>query len=141
MQLTSIVIVLAGVSSAIEFTNQLAQVRAQGHDSNCCGCQTNCCYDCNSCCDDHYDSDCGHDDEESSIGGGHHGSTDITGPAWIICDALSCPSFTDDGSVSALITISMWADQGFTIFDGGDDCMDYCDFRETWICMKDFGPF
>ena len=141
MKLTSFTVVLVGVSSAIEFSNQLAQVDAESHDSSCCGYHTNCCHDYYSCCDDNHDPDCGHDPDDSNSGGGHHGGTDITGPAWITCPALSCPSFTDDGSVSALITISLWPDQGFTIFDGGDDCMDYCDFRETWICMKDFGPF
>ena len=54
---------------------------------------------------------------------------------------MNCPALEDDGQVSAYITIASWPDQGWDIFGGFDGCMTFCEFREVWECLKDWGPF
>ena len=128
---------LAGLSSSIGFPeSELAQISAECHNDGCCGCWS-------SCCHNHCDCDCdGHDHDDGGAGGIGGVDDEIGGPPNAACPPLNCPSLEDDGSVSALITIAGWPDQGFGIF-GGDpnNCMVFCDFAEMWECMKDWGPF
>ena len=59
-------------------------------------------------CDDH---DC--DDPNGGGGGGGGGGGNDEPP----CEDWRCPGFTDDGEVSALLTIASMPDHGFSIWD------------------------
>ena len=126
---------LANLTTSIGFPeSELAQIGAEcHHNSGCCGCMSSCCHNhCHSPCD-------GHDDDGTAGGGGGNDGTDLEEP--LICPPNVCPSLSDDGSVSALLTIASSPDQGWAVFAGADGCMDYCEFKELWECLSDWGPF
>ena len=127
---------LANLATSIGFPEtELAQIGTECHNNGCCGCWSSCCHNhCHSHCD-------GHDDHNDDTTGDNNNGEDMDMPPWQTCPPLSCPSLEDDGSVSALLTIASSVDQGWSVFGGNDGCMDYCEFREMWECMSDWGPF
>ena len=131
----------ANLATSIEIKEtQLSQVDAECHyNDSCCGCWSSCCHNqCNNHCDSH-DGD-GHSGDDTTGGEGNDGR-DVELPPFLTCEPLNCPSFLDDGEISALLTIAASPDQGWGVFGGNDGCMEYCEFREMWECLSDWGPF
>ena len=73
----------------------------------------------------------------------NNGITDLSGGPGCAqgCPNWSCPSLTDDGSLSALDTINSFDDHGFDHFQRpNDQCgssLSYCEFAYVWNCLSD----